>query len=162
MILKLFIGTLAVFSFVYSLREFNNFTIISFEFLSFIFFFSGIIIASVQYFFRKNKIEKRLSIYDFFVPKIFIYGSICSALFFLTNSYFSTDKEYIITSLIYKRYKAYKSSPNSIVAEIKGVEREINIHNYNFEELQEFNNIQINLKNGFWGFQIIQEIKLTK
>jgi hypothetical protein len=162
MILKLFIGVLAVFSFIYSLREFNNFTIISFGFLSFIFFISGTIIAGLRYFFRTNKIEKRLSIYDFFVPKILIYGSICSALFFLTNNYFSTDKQYVITSLIFEKHKAYRNSPIYIITEIKGVEREINIHDYNFEELQDFKNIQITMKNGFWGFQIIKEIKLKK
>ena len=103
-----------------------------------------------------------MKIYDFFVLKILIYGSICSALFFLTNNYFSTNKEYIKSSPILKRYKAVRNSSNSIVTEINGEKREINIHNYDFQEIQDFNNVQLKMKNGFWDFQIIKEVILIK
>jgi hypothetical protein len=162
MIIIFFIGAIAVFSFIHSLREFNNFTIISFKLLIIIFFLSGILISSIFYIFRTTKAEKRLSLYDFFALKTLTYGSIFCAILFLTNNYFSTDKEYIINSYIFEKHKAYRNSPNYIITQIKGVEREINIHDYNYEELQNFNNIEIKMKNGFWGFQIIQEIKLKK
>jgi hypothetical protein len=162
LILKLFIGGIALFSFIYSLREFNNFTIISFKFLSFMFFSTGILISSIFYIFRTTKAEKRLTLYDFFALRTLTFGSIFCAIFFLTNNYFSTDKEYIINSFIFEKHKTYRNSPNYIITQIKGVEREINIHDYNFEELQNFNNIEIKMKNGFWGFQIIKEIKLKE
>jgi hypothetical protein len=162
MILKLFIGAIAFFSFFYSLREFNNFTIISFKLLIIIFFLSGILISSIFYIFRTTKAEKHLSLYNFFALKTLTYGSIFCAIFFLTNDYFSNDKEYIINSFIFEKHKAYRNSPNYIITQIKGVEREINIHDYNFEELQNFNNVEIKMKNGFWGLQIIKEVKLKK
>lgn len=162
MILNIFLGAIAFFSFIYSLREFNNFTIISFKSLIIIFFLSGILISSIFYIFRTTKAEKRLSLYDFFALKTLTYGSIFCAIFFLTNDYLSSNKEYIINSFIFEKHKAYRNSPNYIITQIKGVEREINIHDYSFEELQNFNNIEIKMKNGFWGFQIILEIKLKK
>ena len=126
------------------------------------FFLSGIFITSIFYIFRTNKTEKKLTLYDFYALRTLTFGSIFCAIFFLTNDYFSTDKEYIINSFIFEKHKAYRNSPNSIITQIKGVEREINIHDYNFDELKNFNNIEIKMKNGFWGFQIIKEIKLKK
>lgn len=55
-ILNLFIGGMSFYSFFYSIREFNNFTIISFSFLSFIFFFSGILITSLLFFLEQTKL----------------------------------------------------------------------------------------------------------
>ena len=83
-------------------------------------------------------------------------------MFFITNEYLSTKKEYTLNSRIYEKHKAYGRSPNYIITQIKGLEREINIHNYEFEDLIKFDNVQIKIKKGFWGFDIIKEIKLTK
>ena len=79
MILNFFIGVLAFF---YSLRQFNNFTIISFKFLIFIFFLSLILISTIFYIFKTTKTEKQLNLYDFFTLRTFIYGSIFCAIFF--------------------------------------------------------------------------------
>ncbi len=158
----LLIGSIAMLSFVHSLREYNNFTIISFKILICIFLLSGIIISSLFYILRKRENEKIASLYDYFALKTITYGSIFCSIFFLTNKYLSTEKEYIVKALILEKHKAFRNSPNYIITEINGTEREINIHNYSFEKLSEFNKIEIKMKNGFFGFQIIKEIKLTK
>ncbi len=157
-----FIGIIGFFSFVYSMREYNNFTIISFKFLFFIFLFSGLIISSLFYHIRKREGKINIKLYDFFVLKTFIYGSIVCSSLFLTNNYLSSGKEYIVNSLIFEKNKGIRNSPNSIITEIRGLKREINIHNYSFEELTEFHRIEIKMKNGFWGLQIITDIKLIK
>ena len=162
LIYTLLIGLIAMFSFVHSLREYNNFTIISFKILILIFLLSGIIISSLFYISSKRENEKIESLYDYFVLKIITYGSIFCSIFFLSNDYLTTEKEYILKFSILEKHKAYRNSPNYIITEINGTEREINIHNYSFEELSEFEKIEIKMKNGFFGFQIIKEIKLTK
>ena len=162
MVFKLLIGLIAMFSFVHSLREYNNFTIISFKLLVFIFLISGIIISSLFFFLRKKVSKKKVNLYDYFALKIIIFGSIFCSIFFLANDFLSTEKEYIVKSFILEKHKEYRNSPNYIITEINGTEREINIHNYSFEELLEFNKIEFKIKSGFFGFQIIKEIKLKK
>jgi hypothetical protein len=162
LIYSFLIGLIAMFSFVYSLREYNNFTIISFKILILIFLLSGIIISSIFYLSREKESDKNVKLYDYFALKTITYGSIFCSIFFLSNKYLSTEKEYLVKSFILEKHKEYRNSPNYIITEIKGTEREINIHNYSFEEISEFNKIEIKMKKGFWGFQIIKEIKLTK
>ena len=79
---------------------------------------------------------------------------------FFTNNNFSRHKEYSLNLIIFEKHKGYRSSPNYITTEIKGVKRDINIHNYCFEEFKYFNKIEIKIKNGFWGIHLIKEIKL--
>lgn len=162
LIYTLLIGVIAIFSFVHSLREYNNFTIISFKILILIFLLSGITISSFFYISSKRENEKIVSLYDYLVLKIISYGSIFCSIFFLSNDYLTTEKEYTLKSLILEKHKAYRNSPNYIITEVNRTEREINIHDYSFEELSEFKKIEIKMKNGFFGFQIIKEIKLTK
>ena len=55
---KLLIGLIAIFSFFQSIREFNNFTIISFKLLVVMFFLSGILISYLVCFLLTNKKKK--------------------------------------------------------------------------------------------------------
>lgn len=56
-----------------------------------------------------------------------------------------------------KRHNVYRSSAKNIIAVIDVVKRDINIHNYSFDELKYFKKIQIKIKDGFWSFQIIKD-----
>ncbi|UTN03826.1 hypothetical protein [Flavobacterium bizetiae] len=73
----------------------------------------------------------------------------------------STNTEYIVVSPIFEKHESYKRSPNSIVVQIEGTKKEINIHNYDFKEISMYNFAEIKIKKGYWNFPIILETKLS-
>lgn len=156
----LLVGIIACFSFIYTMREYYNFTIIKFEFLLSIFLITGLLIGFIFYISERKNKEEINNIFNYFFSKILVYGSICCALFLYSNNFLSNEKEYKIISRILEKHEAYRSSPNYVITDIKGKEREINIHNHTFKEIQNYNFVEITMKNGFWDLPIILETKL--
>ncbi|MFH6994512.1 hypothetical protein [Flavobacterium sp. FlaQc-48] len=151
---------LCLVSFIYLLRHYNNFVIIKFEFLLYIYLIAGLFFGLLFYKYQKNYEGKNFKIIEYFVLILVVYGSISCSVFFLSNEYLSTSKEYTVLSPILEKHEAYKRSPNSILVNIEGTKREINIHNYDFKEICLYSFAEIKIKKGYWGFPIILETKL--
>lgn len=161
---KFMIGALAVICFIYCGNQFN-FTIIHFEYIIWLFIISGAISAILLYRSEKNNIGSIYDILLFLIIKIFIYGSLFTSLFYLTNKYLSAGKEYskTVAIILIGQEKTIKGLTNNYaLVEIEGLEKQINIHKNTLEELIISNHIKFHLKTGFWRFTIITESKLEE
>jgi hypothetical protein len=158
--LKLIIGVLGALCLLYSIRQYNNFVIIGLDVLLKVYTISGLFFAIIMY---KIDLEYEKKNYDFiliFFQKFLTYGSIFTALFFITNEYLSNNREYVISTMILEKKEGLGRSSNSITVNIKGTEKEINIHKYNFDEIKKSNFAHLKLKNGFWDTTLILDTKL--
>ena len=149
---------------IYCMRHYNNFIIIKFEYYLFIYLISGILFGLLFYNYQKKSLGKSFKLLEHFILIIFIYGSISSSIFFLANEYLSTNEEYTIVSPILEKHEGYKRAPNTILVDIEGTKREINIHHYDIKEIYLYNFAEIKMKKGYWNFPIILEttLKLDK
>lgn len=149
---------------IYCMRHYNNFIIIRFEYYLVIYLISGFLFGLLFYNYQKKSLGKKFKLLEHFILIIFIYGSISSSIFFLANEYLSTNKEYIVVSPILEKHEGYKRSPHSILVDIEGTKREINIHHYDIKEIYLYNFAEIKIKKGYWNFPIIMEttLKLDK
>ena len=158
--LKLIIGVFGALCLLYSIRQYNNFVIIGLDVLLKVYTISGLFFAIIMY---KIDLEYEKKNYDFiliFFQKFFTYGSIFTALFFITNEYLSNNKEYVISTIILEKKEGLGRSSNSITVNIEGTEKEINIHKYNFYEIKKSNIEKKKKKNGFWNTVLILDTKL--
>lgn len=151
-------------SLIYLARHYNNFVIIKFEYFVCIYLISGFVFGLIFYRYQKKTEGKNFKILDHFFLAILIYGSISCSAFFITNEYLSTNKEYTVVSPILEKHEGYKRSPNTILVNIEGTKREINIHHYDIKEIYLYNFAEIKIKKGYWNFPIIMEttLKLDK
>jgi hypothetical protein len=159
-IVKVISIVLCLISFIYVIRHYTNFLIVKFEFLLYIYLIAGLLFGLLFYKYQKEYEGKNFKSGSYFALILVVYGTISCATFFLANEYLSTNKEYIVVSPIFEKHESYKRSPNSIVVQIEGTKKEINIHNYDFKEISMYNFAEIRIKRGYWNFPIILETKL--
>ncbi|MEP6803500.1 MAG: hypothetical protein ABI892_03180 [Flavobacterium sp.] len=159
-IIKVLSIPLSLISFIYLTRQYNNFIIIKFEFVLYIYIISGLAFGFLFYKYEKKKEGKNFKILEHFSLILLIYGSISCTVFLIANEYLSTNKEYKILSPIIAKHESYKRSPNSITVNIEGTEREINIHNCDLKKINTYNFAEIKIKKGYWNFPIIMETTL--
>ncbi|MTH17045.1 hypothetical protein [Flavobacterium sp. LC2016-01] len=160
LILRLLMIPITFVCFIFSARQYNNFTIINFSYLLSICVLSGLLFGGLMLKYEKRMGGKNFEIGGYFLRCILVYGLICSSAFFVLNESLSNNKEYKQESLIFEKHEAYKRSPNYIVVEIEGAERDINIHDYSYAEIAMAKAAEIKLKKGFFGFILIKEVKL--
>lgn len=160
-IIKVISIILCLISFIYVIRHYHNFVIVKFEFLLYIYLIAGLIFGALFYKYQKNYEGKNFKSVNYFASILIVYGTIACASFFLANEYLSTNTEYVVVSPIFEKHESYKRSPNSIVVQIEGTKKEINIHNYDFKEISIYNFAEIKIKKGYWNFPIILETKLS-
>lgn len=151
---------LGLFCFVDSMRQYNNFTIIQFKTIFLIFIICGLLISSIIYFFSNKYINIHVSFKESLKHYAIYTGFISCSVFFITNEYMSKKKQYKITTPILEKHKAYRNSPNYIIVNIEGINREINIHNYSYDEIRNTHSAKISLKKGYWGYLMILNTEL--
>ncbi|QGK72963.1 hypothetical protein [Flavobacterium sp. SLB02] len=159
-IVKVISIILCLASFIYVIRHYHNFVIVKFEFLLYIYLIAGVLFGLLFYKYQKNYEGKNFKSGNYFALILLVYGTISCATFFLANEYLSTNTEYVVVSPILEKHESHKRSPNSILVQIEGTKKEINIHNYDFKEISMYNFAEIKIKRGYWNFPIILETKL--
>ena len=157
----LFIGLLSFISFIYSGRQYNL-TIIKFEYVLALHIVIGLIIGKLTLKYKEKFMAKDFNILRHFIWTILVYGSIFSALFYLINRQFADKKEYKLSFEILERHQTYKSSTNYTVISIQDFTKDINFPDNNITELKNSNYVTLTLSNGFFGFPVIINSKLSR
>lgn len=158
--LLLLLGLLAFICFIYSERQYDL-TIVQFKYVVVINATAGVLLGGLTYVYRKKNQDKSINAVSHFVWAIIITGSITSAIFLSVNKEFPKSNDYIVKSKILERHEAYRHSTPYIRIDISGFTQDIHFPNNDMTEINNSNFVILTLKDGFFGFPVIIDKKLS-
>lgn len=152
---RLGLFALGIVCFIYILRQ-HTLTVITPVYIIYFFICIGLLGSILSYKSVPSNSNSFKILLRNFVLRTIVFGVFLTPLFLLTNTYLPNEAPYLVTTSIKEKHEraSYKSSPY-LVIELQGVEKNIFIHDYSFEELATKNSITLKLRKGFWGFLII-------
>ena len=158
--LSIFIVLIGFILSIYTYTQYKL-TIIKLEYIVAAYIVSGLVFAILTLKYKEKLLGNEFNIFRHFFWTMFLYGSIFTGIFYLTNRQFADNEEYESSFQILERHIAYRRQPNYTVINIQNFTKNINFPDNKMTELNNANYVTLTLCNGLWGFPIIKNSKLT-